>query len=107
MVKLSNTRGLTNKEVDVMSALLIEAAQENLGMASVFAIMQTAQDWMENKAGLQLGAHSYSQPHVVPLLLLQRIGAINVTVPWDTPPESHTPSMMKETFSFNRTCSCR
>lgn len=57
MVKLSNTRGLTNREVDVLSTLLVETAQENLGMASVFAIMQTAQEWMENKAGLQLGVH--------------------------------------------------
>lgn len=60
MVKLSNTRGLTNREVDVLSALLVETAQGNLGMASVFAIMQTAQEWMENKAGLQLGVHSIS-----------------------------------------------
>lgn len=65
MVKLSNTRGLTNREVDVLSSLLVETAQENLGMASVFAIMQTAQEWMENKAGLQLGAHLL--PPLLPL----------------------------------------
>lgn len=53
-IKLSNTRGLTNREVDVLSGLLMETAQENLGMASVFAIMQAAQEWLENKAGIQL-----------------------------------------------------
>lgn len=59
-IKLSNTRGLTNREVDVLSELLTETAQENLGMASVFAIMQAAQEWLENKAGIQLGAHLHN-----------------------------------------------
>jgi hypothetical protein len=77
MVKLSNTRGLTNKEVDALSALLLVTAQENVGMASVFAIMQTAQEWMENKAGLQLGALPCGSGALYPSLFPQSAQSLN------------------------------
>lgn len=54
-MKLSNTRGLTNADIDKLTAVLHAASEENIGMASVFAIMQAAQDWLEAKVGLEQG----------------------------------------------------
>eukprot|EP00892_Ulva_mutabilis_P003447 jgi/Ulvmu1/1474/UM011_0204.1 len=53
LLKLSNTRGLSNSEIDKLTAVVHETADENVGMASVFAIMQAAQDWLEAKVGLE------------------------------------------------------
>jgi hypothetical protein len=55
LIKLSSTRGLSNSEVDKLTAALIEEAESALGMASIFTIMQAAQEWMANKAGVQQG----------------------------------------------------
>lgn len=46
---------MTNTDIDKLTAVLHETADENVGMASVFAIMQAAQDWMEAKVGLEQG----------------------------------------------------
>lgn len=55
-LKVSNTRGLSNADVNAVTAVLAAAAEENLGMASVFAVMQAGRDWLEAKAGLEEGA---------------------------------------------------
>lgn len=57
-MKLSNTRGLSNTDIDKLTAVLHETSEENVGMASVFAIMQAAQDWLEAKVGLEQGVIS-------------------------------------------------
>ena len=56
-LKVSNTRGLSNADVDAALRVLVAAAEENLGMASVFAVMQAGRDWLEQKAGLEEGTH--------------------------------------------------
>ena len=54
-VKVSNPRGLGNADVDALTAALHGAAAENVGMASVFAVMQAGKDWLDTKAGLTEG----------------------------------------------------
>lgn len=62
LLKLSNTRGMTNADIDKLTAVLLETADEHVGMASVFAIMQAAQDWLEAKVGLEQGEASLPAP---------------------------------------------
>ena len=56
LLKVSNPRGMTDSETDRLAAALQEAAAENVGMASIFAVMQAGKDWLESKAGVEDGA---------------------------------------------------
>jgi hypothetical protein len=55
-LKVSNTRGLTNADGAALLEVLQCAAQDNIGMASIFAVMQAGKDWLESKAGLEEGS---------------------------------------------------
>jgi RWD domain len=54
-LKVSNPRGLSNADTDALARALRAAAAENVGMASIFAVMQAGKDWLDSKAGLQEG----------------------------------------------------
>jgi hypothetical protein len=60
-LKISNTRGLTNADGVALLDSLQAAAQDNIGMASIFAVMQAGKDWLEHKAGLEEGVISLRQ----------------------------------------------
>ena len=57
-LKVSNPRGLSNANVEALTRALVACAEENVGMASVFTVMQAGKDWLESKAGIEEGAAS-------------------------------------------------
>lgn len=74
LLKVSNPRGLSTADEEALLAALQSAAQENLGMASIFAVMQAGKDWLEAKAGLTEGvllASASSLPQVCSRLRFQ------------------------------------
>lgn len=53
LLKVSSTRGLSDTDAEALTAAMVEAAEENVGMASIFAVMQAAKEWLENRAGVE------------------------------------------------------
>jgi RWD domain len=62
-LKISNTRGLTGADVAALQHALDTLAAESAGMPCVYDVLQAAQEWLERKAGLQQGTHSYQTQH--------------------------------------------
>lgn len=58
---MSNPRGLNQADEAALLQVMVDTAAENVGMASVFAVMQAAKDWIDAKAGLVEGASYLSR----------------------------------------------
>lgn len=69
-IKVSNTRGLTNADISTLSQRMQQEAEDNLGMASIFSIMQAAKEWLEWKAGATPGEPPSRRDNATYMLVL-------------------------------------